>query len=666
MKFYKNILSPVKLGGYVLKNRLVSSNSLPHFLMGSEPFPGEQVIHHVVSMAKNGAAIVTFGDWTNPKQRESFNVDGRHFPMFDLDDPSNQNYMSQLADQVHYYNSRISLALMPFTAPDIMYDVCDTEGMAVSDDLDTTFRQGQDDYNFGEMARGGKPGKALSREQIAEIVEMYAQKARLYKSFGFDMVTFHCAYRATLFSRFLSPLTNHRTDEYGGDIEGRSRIIREMCARIKELCGKDFPIELQITGREKNGTTIEETIELARLCEGLVDVFQFRADSPNANHPVGYNSRPHEYLTLDDCAAVKASGTSILCEVMGGMQDVEDAEEILASGKADLIGAARAFFVDPDYYRKILEGRPEDIVPCVRCNKCHVPSLTGPWKSICTVNPRVGIAHKLDKLARPAERVKRVAVIGGGPAGMNAALYCAERGHKVTLFEKDDTLGGQLRVMEFPSFKWPLHNYCRYLIAQLEKSRVNIRLNTIVTPDSIRDGGFDALILALGAQPKLPPIPGANQAWDILSVFGNEHRFGKTVVVIGGSESGTEAGLYLAENGHDVTVLTRQQMLAQDATPIHYREMIDEYTASLDRFRFVTGASASEIGQFCVKYTDARGAEHTLPCDDVVALGGMRAMQDEAMAFYGIARETYMIGDCFQVGNVHECTRSAFAAASQI
>ena len=666
MKYYKHILYPVKLGKHVLKNRLMSSNSLPHFLMGSEPFPGEQVIHHVVSMAKNGAAVVTLGDWTNPSQRESFNTDGQHFPMFDLNDPSNQNYMSQLADQVHYYNSLISLALMPFSAPDVMYDVCDTEGLSLSDDIGVSFRDGQDDYNFGEMMRGGKPGKALSREQIAEIVEMYAQKARLYQSFGFDMVTFHCAYRATLFSRFLSPKTNHRTDEYGGGIEGRSLMIRQMCARIKELCGKDFPIELQITGHEKNGTTIEETIRLARLCEGLVDVFQFRADSPNANHPVGYNSRPHEYITLDDCTAVKASGTSILCEMMCGMQDVDDAEEILASGKADLIGAARAFFVDLDYYQKIVEGRPEDIVPCVRCNKCHVPSLTGPWKSICTVNPRIGIAHKLDKLAKPVKRIKRVAVIGGGPAGMNAALFCAERGHDVTLFEKDDSLGGQLKVMEYPSFKWPLHNYCRYLIAQLDKSGVKVRLHTIVTPDSIRDGGFDVLLLALGAQPKLPPIPGANLAWDILSVFGNEKRFGKNVVVIGGSESGTEAGMYLAENGHNVTVLTRQEALAPDATPIHYREMMDEYAGTLDRFRYVTKASAKEIRHGSVTYIDGEGAEHTIDCDDVVALGGMRPMQDEAMAFYGIARETYMIGDCREIGNVHECTRAAFAVASQI
>lgn len=666
MEFYKHILSPVKVGSFVLKNRFVSSNSLPHFLQGSEPFPAEQVINHIVSQAKNGAAIVTFADWTNASQRESFNEDGRRFPMYNLNDPSNENYMCQLADQVHFFGSRISLALMPFHAPDPIYDVCDTPRTQISDDVNKGFRDGQNDYNFGDIVRGGQPAKELSHEQIHEIIEYNAQRAKYYQSLGFDMVTFHCAYRATLFARFLSPITNKRTDEYGGDIRGRGRFIMEMCSRVKELCGSDFPVELQITGSEAGGTKIEETIELAKMCEGIVDIFQFRADSPNMNHPVGYNSRRHKYATLDDCAAVKASGTSILCEVMGGLQDVEDAEEILASGKADLIGAARAFFVDSQYYQKVLEGRSEDVVPCVRCNKCHVPSLEGKWLSICTVNPTIGISHKLDKLVKPVKLLKKVAVVGGGPAGMNAALMSAERGHSVSLFEKASELGGQLKIMDYHSFKWPLVEYREYLKRQLEKSEVEIVLNTEVTADLLRGGGFDAIILALGAQPKTVPITGAGKAWNILSVFGNESKLGKRVVVIGGSESGTEAGLYLAENGHETTVLTRQNRLAPDATPIHYREVIDEYIAELDTFSSIFGAVTTEIGDGYVEYIGSNGKLNRVDCDSVVALGGMMPLQDEAMELYGIARETYMVGDCREVGCVRDCTRSAFAVASQI
>jgi 2,4-dienoyl-CoA reductase-like NADH-dependent reductase (Old Yellow Enzyme family)/thioredoxin reductase len=657
------LLSPVKLGPYVLKSRFVSANSLPHFLQGPETFPNDQVINHVVSLAKNGAAIVTFADWTNPKQRVSFNEDGKRFPMYDISDPSVENYLCQLVDQVHYYNSRISIAIMPFAAFDPVYDVSDVPAvdLSVVDPLTAALELG-----MGVVMRGGKAGKQLTHEQIRELIEFEAQRIYYYKKLGYDMTTLHFAYRATLFSRFLSPLTNKRTDEYGGPIENRARFLIEFCSRIKQLCGKDFPIEVQLTGSETGGTTIEETIKMAKLCEGLVDIFQFRAETGNLNHPTGYNSREHEYESLADCAAVKASGTSILCEVIGGLQDLDDAEEIIASGKADLIGGARAFFVDFDYYKKALEGRGEDVIPCVRCNKCHVSSMEGKWVSFCTVNPTVGIAHKLDKLVDPLEGIKNVAVVGGGPAGMRAALMTAERGHKVTLFEKADSLGGQLKIMDYPSFKWPLKRYREYLKKQLEKAGVDIRLNTNATPDSLKDGNYDAVIVAIGSKPKLPPISGADKAWNILDVFGNEDKLGHRVVVIGGSESGTEAAMYLAENGHAVTLLTRQNKIAPDATPIHYREMLEEYFNSLKELKAYTGATATGICDGYVIYTDKDGNSKRIECDSVVALGGMQALQDEAMAFYGIARQTFMIGDCYEVGCVRDCNRSAFAAANQI
>ena len=408
MKKYAHVLSPIQVGNLVLKSRFVSGNSLPHFLQGPEPYPAESVINHVVSCARNGAAIVTFADWTNMNQRTSFNEDGRRFPMFNLDgDPSVENYLCQLADQVHYYGSYISLAIMPFTPPDPMYDVYAVPAVDMSGATGTNFRDGQVDYNVGVMMRGGRAAKELTHEMIRDIIESSARRIARYKALGFDMCTLHFAYRATLFSRFLSPITNKRTDEYGGPIENRARFLLELCGRIKELCGKDFPIEVQITPEEPGGTTLEETIRLAKRAEGLADIFQFRASDANRNHPTGYNSRLHKYDTLDACAAVRASGTSILCEPMGGFQDLMDCEEIIASGQADLIGAARAFFVDPDYYRKAKEGRGEDVLPCVRCNKCHVPSLTGPWLSFCTVNPEIGLAHKLEKLTKPAGPRKR-------------------------------------------------------------------------------------------------------------------------------------------------------------------------------------------------------------------------------------------------------------------
>lgn len=661
---YAHVLSPIRVGNRVLKSRFVSSNALPHFLQGPESYPSEQVIGHMTNVARNGAAIVTFADWTNAKQRSSFNEDGRRFPMYDLSDPSVENYLSQLADQVHYYGSYISLAIMPFAAPDPMFDVYAVPAVDFHKDS-TNFRDGAVDYDVGIMMRGGRAAKELTHNMIRDIIESCAQRAKLYQSFGFDMATLHFAYRATLFSRFLSPLTNKRTDEYGGCLENRARFLLELAGRIKELCGKDFLVEVQITPEEPGGTTIEDTIRLAKLCEGVVDIFQFRASNANLNHPTGYNSRLHRYEVLDACAAVKASGTSILCEPIGGFQDLDDMEEIIASGKADLIGAARAFFVDPDFYQKAKEGRGDDVLPCVRCNKCHVPSLTGPWLSFCTVNPEIGIAHKLDKLTRSAGKPRKVAVVGGGPAGMRAALYCAGRGHDVTLFEASDALGGQLRLMDAPSFKWPLVNYREYLIRQLQKSGAAIRLNTRAASEMLASEGFDTVIAALGARPSLPPVKGAERCRTVFETFGYEAEFGGRVVVIGGSESGTEAGLYLAENGHDVTVLTRQSGLALDATPIHYRETIQEFYAKMPNFDYIPFAAAKEVGDGYVIYTDAEGAEHRIECDSVVALGGMEPRQEEAMALADFGGDFYMIGDCRRVGNIHTGARDAYAVTHQ-
>ena len=665
MKKYANVLSPIKLGNLVLKSRFVSGNSLPHFLQGPESYPSEQVIGHVVSCARNGAAIVTFADWTNKNQRTSFNEDGRRFPMYDLDDPSVENYMCQLTDQVHYYGSYISLAIMPFTAPDPMYDVYAVPAVDVTGINGTNMRDNAVDYNVGVMMRGGKAARELSHEMIRDIIETQAQTMKRYQAFGFDMCTLHFAYRATLFSRFLSPLTNKRTDEYGGSPENRARFLIELCKRIKEVCGKDFPIEVQISGEEAGGTTIEDTIRIAKACEEYVDIFQFRAGDANRNHPTGYNSILHKYHTLDACAKVKASGTKILCEVMGGYQDLDDAEEIIATGKADLIGAGRAFFVDPDYYKKAKEGRGEDVLPCVRCNKCHVPSLTGNWNSFCTVNPEIGIAHKLDKLTVPAGDKKKVAVAGGGPAGMRAAIYAADRGHEVTLYEATDALGGQLKLMDYPTFKWPLVNYREYLKTQLEKKGVKVLLNTKATPEVLLPESYDVLIAALGALPQKPPVKGAEKAATIFETFGHEDKFGKKCVVIGGSESGAEAGMYLAENGHEVVVLTRQDAIASDATPIHYRETMQEFYAELPNFSFLTEVSATEVCDGYVEYKDKAGSIHRIDCDSVVALGGMSPLQQEAMDLYSCANDFYMIGDCRLVGNIHTGTRDAYSVTHQ-
>lgn len=667
MMKYPNLLRPLKIGNVYLKNRMVSTNALPHYLQGPETFPAEPVIAHVAACARNGAAIVSFGDWADPHQRTAIDPSSRRMPMFDLSDPSVHNYMSQMADAVHFYGSKLCICLMEFgprgfgvknkPAVDTTKDIDLTDMEAIQDILPQMFAE-----DFGEI-------HAMTAEQIRQFEEEVAQKALFYKKLGFDMCDLHMAYRLPIFAQFLSPLVNNRTDEYGGSLENRARFPLETCKRIKEVCGRDFLIEIEISGEEKpGGMTLEEVIAFAKMADGLIDIFQIRAWNDTDSHPTGFNSVEGEPVTLKYCEAMKKAGVPVLVEPVGGYQDPDLNEKFLAEGKCDLIGMARAFICEPNYLEKIYDGRAEDITPCIRCNKCHVPYIDGPWYNICSVNPAMGQAHRLKTLVPARTTARKVAVIGGGVSGMEAAIVAAGRGHSVTLFEKSDKLGGQMLYSDYASFKWPIRNFKAWQMRQVEKAGVTVRLNTTATPEMIKAEGFDVVLAAVGSKPNIPDIPGVHgeNVHSPLSVYGDHERLGKRVVVIGGSESGAETGLYLAMNGHKVTVLTRQAVLAPEAAQVHYVEMLHNACKNEPNFGYIPHASTTRILADGVVYTDSDGAEHTIACDDVVLSAGVRPCLDDALAFYGCADRFYLVGDCHKTGSIQTCMRSAFSIASQI
>jgi 2,4-dienoyl-CoA reductase-like NADH-dependent reductase (Old Yellow Enzyme family)/thioredoxin reductase len=645
---------------------MVAANALPHFLQGPETFPAEPVIDHVAGLARNGAAIVEFADWSDKRQRTFFNPDGKRFPMYDLDDPSVGNYLSLLAETVHFYGSKIALALMPFGPAG--WEIVDTPAVTEPVEIDMTDIAGMAN-RLSQLWKGDfGPAKAMTEEKMIEMADSLAERCRFYQCLGWDGVSLHMSYRMTMLGKFLSAISNTRTDGYGGSMQNRARFPLMVCRRIKEVCGQDFFIEAQISGEEAGGTTLDDTIEFAMLAEGIIDILQVRAGDPDLGHPTGWNSRPGEPLTLRYSQAIKASGAKLLVEPIGGFQDPAANDDYIASGKADLIGMARAFICDPEYYTKILEGRGDQVVPCIRCNKCHVPSLTGPWTSMCSVNPVMGLSYRMRQLVSPPTVKLKVAVIGGGPAGMEAAIVAGRRGHDVTLFEKTGYLGGQLRIADFSKAKWPLKRFKDYLVSELYRSGARVLLNTLATPELVREGCFDAVLAGVGAEPKIPDIPGAEAGfvWNPVDVYGKHSSLGRRVVVVGGSETGTETGMYLAENGHEVTVLTRNSRLAYDATPIHYVEMVRHEWEKLENFRYLTGVRTTRIEKGRVTYQDAGGAERTIEADDVVLSGGMKPRYDEALSFYGTAGRFFLIGDCSEVGSVQTCMRTAFAAASQL
>ena len=658
---YYHLLSPVKIGNVILKNRMISSNAMPHFLQGPEAHPTNALISYYAGLARNGAAMVTFTERVKSRPGEFSPPDMARMPFFDISDLSLHNYFSQLADAVHFYNTKLSIALVPMLPWG--YGASDRPEMSPAE------REQSPETKDAPPFSGMGALKEAPIEMIRETIEDCAQRCLLYKRCGFDAVTFHSSYRGSSAGQFLSPLCNRRTDAYGGSVENRARFLLELAKRIKELCGRDFIIEAQVTAEEEGGTTLDDTIAFAHLAQGLIDIFQLRTNQGMTAHPTGYNCKPHMHFTLDYAEAVKKSGAAVLTAPIGGFQDPDELETYIRDGKCDMVAMGRAFICDPEYAKKLYENRGEDVVPCLLCNKCHeCEGRNEVFVSMCSVNPYVGIAHRADELIQPVTRTKRVAVIGGGPAGMKAAIELRKRGHQVVLFEKSDALGGQLKHADAVSFKWPLARFKNYLIAQTYKSGTEVRLCTAAAPERITAEGFDALIFAAGAVPKDLNIPKADGAQVLLApeVYGKEAALGTNVVVIGGSSTGAETGMHLAELGHNVTVLTRQSVLAEDCQIVHYYDTMQAAWEALPSFSWIPQAAAKEILANGVVYADAAGNLHTIPADSVVISGGVMPLQDEALKFYGCTPWFTVIGDCSTPGNVHQCMRTALAAASQI
>lgn len=676
---YGNILSPLTVQGVTLRNRLYGTKGLPHFQQGPETWPSENVIRYYANLAKNGAAVVTVKGMAQLRDRSQLKGDSRHTTMWDINDPAVHNYFAQIAEVIHFYGSKAFINIQKQQPGGVnISEVTQEKAFALG------------------VPMGMAIGREMTKDEIKEMISGIVDTCRLYQSLGFDGANLYGSYQASIIANSFSPLVNVRTDEYGGSHENRCRLILEMGQAIKEACGGSFLVELQFSGEEgvPGGYTIDDTVELLRRCEGVVDIVQLRAINGDLAHPTGLNSELEAPITLAYSEYIKKAGVKVITAPNGGYQNPDLVEKWIAEGKLDMAAMCRTFICDFDYYEKLLDGRGDDITPCIRCNNCHGINFDGPWYSFCSVNPEIGIQSRTDLLAPPAKAVKKVAVIGGGPAGMRAALASRLRGHEVTLYEKKNVLGGQLTHADYASFKWPVKEYKDWLIHQLVKQDVVVKLGCAPTAEDIEAAGFDAVVAATGSLPKRPGIPGDSSAaiWNPIDVFGREAELGKNVVVVGGSETGVETALYLCNAGHNVTVLTRQTALASDANQIHYVASLNQYYGERENFHFVINAVTTAISDKSVTFTvekaemtaggmmgmpprsgpqrdpglyDADGV-YTIHCDSVVVSGGSRPERETALAFSGSARQFFLIGDCDIPGRISQCTRSAYAAASQI
>lgn len=676
---YKTVFSPIKVGNIWLKNRIVCS---PTGLLSDSRenhIPEEETLTFLVNHAKNGAAMVvmTGGNlFPVPPEDKSF--------IYDLYSEKGLNVLAHTAECFHMYGAKCSMELFHAAG-------------------------GVDDYGVsdGVILPNGKIAREMPEAYMNRLADAYADAAENLMKAGFDGILLHFGHGWQV-AQFLSPLTNHRTDAYGGSVENRARFPKMIIDRIRNRVGRKMLIDVRmsIDEFETGGLGISDAISIIEIFQDQIDMVNASCGLHNpkwftTTHPCGFlPPMPNAYLAK----CCKESGRiRIPVSAIGGIQDFEAAETLIAEGSADLIFIGRGFIADEEFAKKGFENRNEDIRPCIKCMRCHDSTVFG-RKFRCSVNPVIGMEHVLEKLPEAAEKKKKVAVIGGGPAGMQAALTAANRGHCVTLFEKASELGGKLVFAKYVPFKYALDNYLKYQIRQVEKAAIEIKLNTEATPEMLEAQQFDVIIPALGAEAIVPPVPGIHLAQQAIDIYGKEEELPEQIVVVGGGQVGCETALHLAQRGRQVRLLEMRDTLAPDASPTHRNELMYQLCTTKDLVCEV-GAKVTEIGKDYVVYEKqtgswkiynnltalfgdlsggAAGIEHlsvqnkeaaggntaekaVLPTQAVILSAGFCPKEEDAWRFAGTAPQVIPVGDCSApAATVEKATKEGYYAALQI
>ncbi|MGN1038759.1 MAG: FAD-dependent oxidoreductase [Mailhella sp.] len=527
----------------------------------------------------------------------------------------------------------------------------------------------------------GRMVREMTEQDMEDVAQMYVTAAAEAKRSGFDAIMLHYGH-GWLMNNFLSPLSNHRKDQYGGSVENRVRFPLMVIKRIREVVGDSMVIEIRMNGndRAEGGITPDDAAQQALIMQEYVDMFhvscgtRLDAHARPKMHPTCFVTPGHN---IDGSEALKKAGVTKPVGVIGAIHTPELAERILAEGKADYILMGRQSIADPDWVNKIREGREKDIRPCIHCDFCvdggrrnalttEVTILNdATFDNRCSVNPLVGQGSARVRAFRDNGK-KRVAVVGGGIAGMQAAVAAADKGHDVTLFEKRAWLGGQTAIYpEHLWFKKEIKALREYFIHQVrQREAIKVLLDTDVTPAMVSEADFDAVIVAVGAEQALPPIPGMDNehvmmAWN---VFGNEEKVGKKVVIIGGGSVGCELAISLAEKGRDVTVLEMGPFFAPKSE-IAERMSLEEHMDK-NGVKVLVNMLCTEIGNDGVAARAADGAVSLYQADTVIISAGSRPLEELRDSFWGTAQDVINVGDCMGPANIRNATDTGWCAGN--
>ncbi|MDI9610517.1 MAG: FAD-dependent oxidoreductase [Archaeoglobales archaeon] len=501
--------------------------------------------------------------------------------------------------------------------------------------------------------------RELTKEEILKIEEEFANAAVRAKKAGFDAVEL-IGSAGYLISQFFSPATNKRKDEYGGSIENRARFAVEIIQRIKEKCG-NYPILIRIPGDEfvEGGNTVKEMKIIAKILEDAgVCAINVMAGWHESRRPLTTMLVPRggfAYLSEEIKRAV-----SVPVIIAHRINDPFIAEKILQEGKADMVAMFRALLADPEFSNKAKKGRANEIRYCIACNQGCMDNVMQGMPVTCLVNPTVGREAELRNLK--AEKKKKIVIVGGGPGGCVSAEYLAMKGHRVVLFEKTDKLGGQFNIASSSPLAYEFAEFGKYFMNILPKLGVEIRYNTTATAEKVLAEKPDVVIIAVGASPLIPPIPGVENAVTAFDVLSGKAKVGKKVVIIGAGGVGCDTAAMLADKCK-VTLIEMLPKIGQDIG-ISTRWTVLLYL-NQKGVEMLTETKAVEIKKNAVVVETPKGRKE-IECDTAVIAVGTKPNDGLYDQLKDKVPEIYKIGDCLKPRKAIDATQEAFELALKI
>lgn len=644
---YPILNSPIQIGRTVFRNRMFSAPvGATDITADCCPGPRSQGFYEL--RAKGGAAAVTVSELVvHPA------TDGSHMLHLDLETPGCLAAHTFVADAIRRHGAVPSIELSHSGQYAGTY-------MSDKNKKDSLCQWGPSDG----VRPDGRQVKALSEEQIADIVKAYGNAAALAKRAGYEMIMVHAGH-GWLINQFLSPYFNHREDRYGGSLENRVRLAREILQSVRDAVGPGFPIELRMSGSElfEGGYELQDGCRIAKMLEDLVDLIHVSAGSYQFGFFTTHPSMFSEHGMNVYLAAEIKKHVSKPVATIGAINDPEMMEEILREGKADVIYMARELLADPYLPQKVFSGKEDTIVKCLRCFTCMAERPVT-FTRRCAVNPLIG--REIEGLEVPlAARSRKVLVAGAGVAGLKAALTAAQRGHQVILCEKSDKVGGILKSEQAIPFKREMYELGLSLEKMAIEAGVDIRLGTAVTPEYVAEQKPDALILAVGSQPIVPPLPGidSDKVLVVNDYYLKKDKVGDTVVVLGGGLAGCECAVHLGMEGKTVHLVEMRDTLAPDCNIRHRPILMKQLEKYVVCHTSCAGKLITQDGLVC---TDADGKEILIPAETVVCAVGQRANRADVEALRYSAPFVREIGDCIRPANITKAVYEGYHAAMDI